>query len=104
MSEFKQRALTYHQALRQLLMLEWDPIGVKGIAEAQDEYDSYIPKIYQLLIERRPRHELFDYLWWAVTENMGLCGNRRETERVVDLLFILPEQLQASLPRAGGDP
>ena len=27
--------------IRRLLMEEWDPIGVKGIPEAADEYDSY---------------------------------------------------------------
>ena len=28
--------------VRYLLISEWDPIGVQGIAEAADEYDSYV--------------------------------------------------------------
>jgi hypothetical protein len=39
------------------LLKEWDPIGVGQIPEAQDEYDSYVPDVYKLLITRRPKHE-----------------------------------------------
>jgi len=87
MSEHLLRAKTYHDAIHKLLMQEWDPIGVAGIPEAQDEYDSYIPQIYGILIRREPRWKLVDYLWWAETENMGLHGNRHRTERVADLLM-----------------
>lgn len=42
MSEFWDRAMRYHQAIREALMKEWDPIGVAHIPEAQDEYDGYV--------------------------------------------------------------
>jgi hypothetical protein len=28
--------------VREVLMRDWDPIGVAGIAEAADEYDGYV--------------------------------------------------------------
>jgi hypothetical protein len=31
--------------LRTLLMDEWDPIGVRGVPEAFDEYDGYVSRI-----------------------------------------------------------
>jgi len=31
-------------------MNEWDPIGVKGIPGAHDEYDSYVSAIHKMLI------------------------------------------------------
>src|SRR5688572_6040962 len=81
------RAKSYQDAIRDVLMREWDPIGVADMPEAQDEYDSYIGQIYGLLARREPKYKLVDSLWWAETENMGLYGNRRHTERVADLLL-----------------
>jgi hypothetical protein len=37
--------------LRMLLMTYWDPIGVKGIPEASDEYDSYLGPLAKKLRE-----------------------------------------------------
>ena len=80
-----------HDAIRGVLLNEWDPIGVVDIPGAQDEYDSYIPTIYRLLIRREPVYEVFDYLWWAETKNMGLSGNRQRTEQVAERLVGLTE-------------
>jgi hypothetical protein len=35
--------------VRRLLMEDWDPIGVEGIPEAADEYDSYVGVVGQML-------------------------------------------------------
>lgn len=93
MSEHLDRARTWHNAIRKAVMDRWDPIGVQAIPEAQDEYDSYVPAIYKLLVTRRPKAELFDYLWWLETEHMGLSGDRQGTEAFVEHLTDLLEQL-----------
>ena len=82
MSQHLQNARQYHQAIREILLTEWDPIGVADIFEAEDEYDSYVPQIYGLIVRREPVEKIFDYLWWAETKNMELCGNRKRTELV----------------------
>ncbi len=35
--------------VREVLMREWDPIGVRDCADAQDEYDAYVGKVYVML-------------------------------------------------------
>jgi hypothetical protein len=75
--------------IKRVLLREWDPIGVEGIDEASDEYDAYVAHLYKLLIRRASRQEIADYLWWAVTEHMGLCGDRQLTERVAAVLSAL---------------
>jgi hypothetical protein len=76
-------------AIREALLKEWDPIGVKGIAEAHDEYDGYVGQVSELLQKGATAQEVFAYLWWVETEHMGLPGNRQATEqfarRLVDL-------------------
>lgn len=44
--------------IRRVLMSVWDPIGIDGIPQAADEYDSYIPKIHKLLISRATVEEI----------------------------------------------
>jgi hypothetical protein len=87
------RARRFHDAIRKALLKEWDPIGISDIAEAQDEYDSYVPDIYRLLITRRPKHEVFDYLWRLETQHMGLTGDRQSTQRFAERLLRIPQEL-----------
>lgn len=84
------RAQNIQKEIHKILLKEWDPIGVSNVIEAQDEYDSYIPTIYKLLITKSPKHELSDYLFWLETEHMGLTGDKRTTEEItVKLLRLL---------------
>jgi hypothetical protein len=96
MHERRAKAREYHEAIRSILLREWDPIGVNEVPEAQDEYDAYVSQIHGLLIRREPLHTMVDYLWWAETEHMGLCGNRSRTEAVAQRLMHLPEELSGS--------
>ena len=63
MGKYIDRAREYQSAIRQILMKEWDPIGVSHVVEAQDEYDSYIPHIYSQLLHRKSEEEIFENLW-----------------------------------------
>lgn len=94
MSERLDRAKRYHEAIRVILLREWDPIGVASEPAAQDEYDGYIHEIHGMLIRHEPRHRLLDHLWWVETEHMGLFGNRRRTEAVIERLIELREQIE----------
>jgi hypothetical protein len=82
------------RAIRDVLLHDWDPIGIADTPEAQDEYDSYISQIFGLLIRHESKQKLFDFLWWVETENMGLCGNRKHTEAAVDKLIQVFGQLE----------
>ena|SRR5260221_9415995 len=65
----KNRAL-----IRDILMREWDPIGVRNIAGSpEDEYDAYIDKIYTLLVDQDPSQEkIAAYLLDIQSRRMGL--------------------------------
>jgi hypothetical protein len=95
MSDFAAKAQEAQRRIREILMTEWDPIGVAGIPEAQNEYDAYISEVYRLLSRRASATELFDSLWWAETEHMGLRGNRQRTENVAQHLA---ELLESGVP------
>jgi hypothetical protein len=87
------KAKRFHAAIKAALFTEWDPIGVNKMSGAEDEYDSYVPAIYKLLLDRHPRHELFDYLWSLETRHMGLTGNRQATEHFTDRLLQISQEM-----------
>lgn len=39
------------QRVREVLLGEWDPIGIRGVTEAQDEYDTYATRAYLMLTD-----------------------------------------------------
>jgi len=60
------------QELRELLMAEWDPIGVADAPEAYDEYDSYLEPLLVLLRGGADAAEIAEYLDRVEIEQMGL--------------------------------
>ena len=98
MTDFRDRARRYHGAIHDALIKEWDPIGVGGEPEAQDEYDGYVPAVYRLLISRASEDEIFDYLWQLETEHMGLCGNRQRTRAFAARLLRLIDEAENMMP------
>ena len=75
-------------AIRRVLMAEWDPIGC-GVPD--DEYDSYIPVIYRLLQERVSAIQLSVHLQELETKEMGLQpANKDACNRTAEALLKLP--------------
>ena len=61
--------------VRELLMRDWDPIGVAGIPEAADEYDAYADKAYVMLMDQRATAQAISaYLFEIATKHMGLSN------------------------------
>ncbi len=89
MSENLDHIQLLNKEIKRILLKDWDPIGIKDIAEAQDEYDSYVSLISQMIISHKSVHEIFEYLWWIETEHMGLIGNKQITKFIAVKLQLL---------------
>lgn len=82
--------------VRQLLLRDWDPIGVQDVPEASDEYDTYADKAYVMLMDERATAEvLADYLYYIAAEHMGLGhspqGKELAKEVALALVALRPE-------------
>ncbi|MGA8539352.1 MAG: hypothetical protein WB566_07620 [Terriglobales bacterium] len=77
-------------AIRHVLMDVWDPIGVKGEPNAQDEYDSYLGGVYQLLISEASDERVEDHLWRIVTERIELPAKKSDMADTVKALRKIP--------------
>jgi ABC-type transporter Mla maintaining outer membrane lipid asymmetry ATPase subunit MlaF len=78
--------------VRELLMREWDPIGVKDAPEAQDEYDAYAAKAYVMIMhEGASTGQIADYLYLVETEHMGLGQSKEAMDRAQKVAISLTE-------------
>lgn len=64
---------TKRAILRKILLTEWDPIGVSGIHQAQDEYDEYADKLLRMMGDETVSvEEIAQFLFTIATEQMRL--------------------------------
>jgi hypothetical protein len=71
----------YNQ-IRQILLTDWDPIGICDVRQAQDEYDDYVGRIAEMLTNSRSIAETSEYLLHVETNVLGLPGNRERARAV----------------------
>lgn len=93
-------------AVQTALMEEWDPIGVRGLPGADDEYWRYALRLAELLDLRGTRRDIFDHLWWLETDQMGLPGDRAATERFSERLIDIRDsfaRVSSGHPEGRGD-
>jgi hypothetical protein len=72
--------------VRSVLHWAWDPIGVAGVAQAHDEYDSYAPAVWQMLEHGSSSEALAIHLGEIERERMGLPPNAEKNADVAGLL------------------
>lgn len=76
-------------AVRKVLWVTWDPIGVNQFDEANDEYDAYAPGLAALLTSGCDRYKLRQRLAHHETVDMGLFAASPSIDAAVDELLAL---------------
>jgi len=67
--------------VRELFLLEWDPIGINHICPP-DEYDAYANRAYAMLMDERATvEEIAAYLLRVATGHMGLTRTAELIQR-----------------------
>ncbi|BFG78654.1 hypothetical protein PTKU46_66870 [Paraburkholderia terrae] len=74
-----------------ILLHEWDPIGISDSPEAEDEYDSYVPHVSNMLRQQKTPEELYAYLRWIEVERICLDGDEAHTRNIANKLAGLPK-------------
>ena len=72
----------------EILHYLWDPIGVRGAAGARDEYDSYLPRVFALVMADPPdRTAIVDYLISVERDRMDTGPRAAKAEEIADALL-----------------
>ena len=89
-----------HNRVDEILHYVWDPIGVSGVAEARDEYDSYVPQVVKLLFEGKSSKEIAQHLHATESERMGLAVGLRPSAHVIEVADMLIHHCEIIKKRA----
>ncbi len=77
----------------EILHYMWDPIGVAGIAQARDEYQSYLPQVFQLVLKNEPKEIIAAYLLDIEENRMGLPPNKEAAMEISEVLLNTKEAI-----------
>ena len=77
----------------EILHYMWDPIGVAGIAQARDEYQSYLPQVFQLVLKNEPKEQIAAYLLDIEENRMGLSPNKEAAMEIAEVLLNTKEAI-----------
>ena len=76
-----------YKRVDEVLFYIWDPISVSDEPYARDEYLSYLPTVYNLLIEDKPKEKIIQYLNGVLVDKIGMARNDEHTNNVVEILL-----------------
>ncbi|QDP01417.1 hypothetical protein [Thalassotalea sp. PS06] len=82
-----------YRRVDEILFYLWDPIGVCDIPMARDEYQSYLPQVFKLLLNNSKDHEVSAYLIKVESGSMGMSANSKKALEVARLLIETKEAM-----------
>ena len=85
----RERANRYHDAVNEILLRDWDPIGVADAPTGAAEYSAYAAAVTSLLVRGEPKERLIEYLWANEIETMGLDRDGERIESIAERLLQL---------------
>lgn len=83
-------------AIRVLLYLEWDPVGVKRLDRGwKDEYDSYAASIHRLAADGKTPDDIAAYLNFIESGYMSMEPRKAVNRAVAEMVFKLAESARS---------
>ncbi len=77
-----------------LLRYEWDLLGLNGHG---DEYASYVPQIFNLVIDNAPAEQIADRLHVLEIGTMGVAGDFEKCKQLARIIVQKKESLRNGL-------
>ena len=91
--ELSPKHLELYQGIDEILWNDWDPIGINLLPSGRDEYDSYIPVIFRMVMDNATSLELEQYLDDVVKNRMGLRSRKKSNRPIADKIIELKTQV-----------
>jgi len=85
--------LALYKRIDVILWEKWDPCGVSDAPEARDEYHSYLPQVFGLVMRGCDVKEIEEYLRSVEVERMGLSEYKNNCKEVAEVILSEKESL-----------
>ena len=82
----ERQAKDIQDTIRGVLIRDWDPIGVRDVPEAQDEYDGYVGGVYRLLAAGAAVRDIAEHLARIERDSMGFSTQKEALVEVASRL------------------
>ncbi|ELG5191691.1 hypothetical protein RAL09_004429 [Vibrio vulnificus] len=84
--------LELYKRIDEILYYKWDTIGVSDSGWARDEYQSYLPQLFSLVMKSQSPQEICKYLTES-TQYMGLQLSRDHDLAIAKLILEVKDSL-----------
>jgi hypothetical protein len=81
-----------YRRIDEILFYKWDPIGISDLDWSRDEYQTYLPQVFQLTLTNDNPKPIAEYLTWVTIERMGLKSRKAFDLKIAELLINFKEK------------
>ena len=71
MTSKEERTREIQRSIAEVLLRYWDPICVRNVPQAEDEYDAYVGGVYRLIASGATARQLAEHLARLEAEQLG---------------------------------
>ncbi|GMG88760.1 hypothetical protein MNKW57_30810 [Biformimicrobium ophioploci] len=93
-AKLTKKQLELYERLDEILFYKWDPIGINSDCLGRDEYRSYLPKIFQLVLEGESPESVAAHLTELAKTSMGLSSQSEHDLAVAKIMIGVREYLE----------
>lgn len=83
--------LELYKRIDEILFYKWDPIGVSDQDWPRDEYQGYLPQVFQLALKNDFPAPIAEYLTQITTDHMGLRAGVQHDMKIAELIIAVKE-------------
>ncbi len=76
-----------YKRIDEILYYKWDPIGISDTDWARDEYQSYLPTVYRMVIQDSAPEAIANYLDGIAVSSMGLNSAKEHCYEMAELML-----------------
>ena len=84
--------LKLYKRIDEILFYKWNPIGISDSDWSRDEYQSYLPHVFQLALDNDSPQAIAEYLTKITTERIGLQANVEHDLKISKLIIALKKR------------
>jgi len=85
--------LELYKRIDEILFYKWDPIGISDSDWPRDEYQSYLPSVFGMVLASEKPDKIADFLGKIATENMGLGASLEHDNTIAELMLSIKRNL-----------